>query len=183
MYGDITESMQAAIEVRVQNKVVWALGTGGVGRRKKNCEVRLLLDLGAKFVYSVDKEMQRSMPEAIPGENYLDYRGSYGDFLEYALERGLGPDVVFTKWPMNTEQRGFSALVGMAPQVIYIGRNDQFTSCGPKSFWKHLFHRELERMEVSPHNTLLAYGALIPFERTPVAEEERAAFDAWQMGY
>ena len=183
MYGDITEIMRVAIEVRVRNKVVWALGTGGVGRRKKNCEVRLLLDLGAKFVYSVDKEMQGIAPEAIPGQNYLDYRGSYKDFFAYALERGLLPDVVFTKWPVNTEQQGFSALVTMAPQVIYIGRNDQGTSCGPKSFWKHLFHRDLERMEVCPHNTLLAYGAVIPFERKPAAEEERAAFDTWQMGH
>ncbi len=180
-YGELTPKMRKVLRAHAKGKVVYALGSGS-GEE----EGTLLARAGASFVCLVDKAGRGVEGECTPrmwtalltqqcrGERCTLY---FHEFLDrVTMGQVLQPDVVFVKWPQTTHLPGFVELLSLAPVVIYIGRNDGITACGPPQMWMHFRKRELLDVVRGGRNDMLVYGGPAPWAERPRCREEANTF-------
>lgn len=147
-----------AIRPFVAGKVVHDLGAGNALSLAHE-----LLELGANYVFAIDKD-----PMTVPQSARI--RAERLRFDEYEL-RKQKIDVAFISWPQNLLSYPLLRLCTGATTVIYLGKNTDGRSCGHPMLFKDFLFREL--LAYVPHhlNTLGVYGQYMPSSRRPTGEE------------
>lgn len=176
-YGSLSGPMFQAIAKVVRDQRVWALYSGG-----GLTEARMLIRAGAAHVCAVDKQFSSLAPQYLPfdGGRIIDCRALVSQFLrDYAKQ--APPDVVFMKWP-DVSLR-MSGELDTAPTVIYMGRNNGLTACGPQALWRALSYRPVQTVVEGPRNDLVVYGPRGDAPAlSPRCNEEVHAWNCWGLG-
>lgn len=152
-FGELTVKMSTILSLLVPDKTVYDWGGGDKQRAK------MLSTLGAKEVISVDKEYKES--KQIGNIHYVR------DYFK-AIDTPEVIDISCLFWPTNS-----SGIDDVLPHlrksriVIYLGKNDNTTSCGSKALWEYLKTREVFYIIQHSRNDLIVYG--------PKAREDQAS--------
>lgn len=175
MFGEISEGMRVRLKEILQGKEIWALGAG-----PDLHEAWVLLSLGAKRVWSVDKSQRflgSSTNKVQTGSGYeiLDFRGYFEEFFDLKRGEDNTQVITFLKWPQTNFTPGLIDLLGLSQTVVYVGKNDGATACGSPQLWGYLSRRELQEEIQSCKNDMLVYGGVSPIEYPPRCREEEEA--------
>ena len=173
-YGRLSAEMAAVLVEYIQDRIVWALGSGPT-----LSEPRLLVQAGAKLVYAVDKARRGLHPAYIQHDRIVECRAYADEFIRADPEVVSKPDVVFLKWPDTAAL--WAPVFADAPIIIYIGCNRRSTACGHPSIWRALSTRPILHVVEDVQNDLVVYGA--PNARTQASScrEEQEAMEAWGL--
>jgi hypothetical protein len=135
--------------------------------------------MGATTVHAVDKASRHITPTFTPVDppGIVDCRAYFHEFEAHHTGT-TPPDVAVVKWPQTNRQDGLTRLIARAHTVVYIGRNDGATACGPPDMWRHLRTRTLVDVVEGHRNDMLVYGPTHPTGTThpPRCREERHAY-------
>lgn len=181
MYGALDNAMIKAIQEHVFGREVWNLGYGG-----SSAEPDLLLKLGAARVFAVDK-VKRGPEAGISvrkGAHYCDmYYDEFIVMMDGPSLKADGNRVALLKWPDNGPLTGLTWLLDQCATVIYCGHNVFPTACGNSALWRYLAHRDVLSIIEGEGNDLIIYGNIRKERVTaPRCREERAAWEAWELG-
>lgn len=156
MYGRITPEMESLIRTIVQDRVVWALGSGPTLD-----EAKLIIQWGAKKVFAIDRHDRSNMilPAFTDRGRIIQCQAYYTEFLTHVATTKIPkPDVVFIKWPDTGPNTGQIALAHVAPIVIYIGSNDRMSACGNDALWAYFRYRPVNHTLDAFENSMIVYG-------------------------
>lgn len=123
-----------------------------------------LANMGATGVYAVDKA-----PASIKHDGVL--------FVQSYFDRWKMPDdvqIAVVSWPQNNRLPGIADLLKRIPDVIYLGKNTDGTSCGTGTLFAGLILRDTARYLPDRHNVLIHYGSR-PRDVRTLHHEEFAA--------
>lgn len=141
-YGRLSDAQRELLRPFVADRIVHDLGAGS------GALSLILLELGAAHVVAVDKEI------SLPHHNKITTVECYFD--EYRSDDPI--DTVLVSWPHNSSSPGLSFLVGLAKQVIYLGKNTDGSSCGTRELMVGLLSRPVLAHAPERQNTLTVYG-------------------------
>lgn len=155
---------ERALRRFVAGREVHDLGAGGLKLS------RCLIDLGARYVYAVDKRYKHvtERPEDLPPR--IELMGEY--FADYAKTHRM-LDVAFISWPQQHAIEGLRMLACVATTVVYIGSNFDGNACGNPDLFRYFRTREVLSHVPDRPNTMLIYGRHLS-EKRPLLPEEYA---------
>jgi len=174
MFGRIEPAQAERLRPIIAGRTVWTLGSG-----PDLHEAWQLISMGATTVHAVDKASRHITPTFTPVDppGIVDCRAYFHEFEAHHTGT-TPPDVAVVKWPQTNRQDGLTRLIARAHTVVYIGRNDGATACGPPDMWRHLRTRTLVDVVEGHRNDMLVYGPPHPTGTThpPRCREERHAY-------
>jgi Ribosomal protein L11 methyltransferase (PrmA) len=157
-YYSLTGAQCAYLRGAVRGKVIADLGCG------TGALALSLANMGATLVHAVDKQ-----PARIKHEGVI-FHQSYFD--RWSMPKDV--QVVVVSWPQNNGLPGIADLLKRVPEVIYLGKNTDGTSCGNGTLFAHLILRNTVTCIPDRRNTLIHYVAGSRPDRT-LHHEEMAA--------
>lgn len=141
-YGRLSGIQRELLRPFVVGRTVHDLGAGS------GALSLILLELGAKHVVAIDKELTPiDHPKITNVECYLD---------EYSSHDPI--DTAFVSWPANYTVPGLSFLMGCAKRVIYLGKNTDGSNCATRHVMSRLLCRPVLAHAPEKPNTVTVYG-------------------------
>jgi len=141
-YVNLTNDQADYLRGIVAGKVVADLGCGD------GSLAVTMANMGAAAVHAVDKA-----PVCIRHRGVVVHQ-SYFD--RWTMPEGVHVAVV--SWPHNSGLPGIPKLLRGVPDVIYIGKNTDGTSCGSGAMFALLIRRTTLRYIPDPRNVMIHYG-------------------------
>lgn len=158
-YYNLTDGQADYLRGIVAGKVVADLGCGDGSLSAT------MAGMGASVVHAVDKS-----PVDIRHRGVV-FHQSYFD----RWEMPEGVQVAVVSWPHNSGLPGIPKLLREVPDVIYIGKNTDGTSCGSRAMFSLLTRRTPLRYLPDQRNVMIHYGS-VPRPDRALHHEEIAAF-------
>ena len=169
VYGRLTDAQTKALGRFVEGKEVYDLGCG-----PNAPHARRLLDLGARHVVGVDREIA-SMDLGLSPDplDETDPRVTRLCAIFFqVLEEVTSIEVAFVSWPTNGPyDAGLVPILAKAEVVVYLGCNFDGTSCGTPDLFKHLLSRELLAVGPDKLNSMIVVGKRL---KSPTARPRKA---------
>lgn len=165
-YGRLSEAQRELLRPFVAGRTIHDLGAGS------GALSLILLELGAAHVVAIDKELTPTDHPKITDVAY--------SFDDYHSDHPI--DTAFVSWPANYTMRGLSLLMGLAKQVIYVGKNTDGSNCATRHVMNRLLCRPVLAHAPERPNTLTVYGE--DQGRTvnrPLTGEEFASLHSFNM--
>lgn len=150
-WGFLSDKQSEAVKKFVRGREVWDLGAGDGGFSE------FLSRSGCKRVVAVDKEPLRTIPGV---ENRREYFAEITDPI----------DVAFVSWPQNKIDYGLLNMFERAKDIIYLGRNTDWSATGFEALFNEMRKRELLYSLPERRNTLQVVGPK-RVKRNPTEEE------------
>ena len=173
-FGRMTPLRNKVLKDVLRDRVVWDVGCGTSAPHLK------FLRKTSSHVHLVDSALDRFWQ---PPPEYNPRRHTVHAACFDELEPIPESDVAFVSWPVPYGGQGLGPLLSKCQTVIYLGQNDDVTSCGPGEMWKELASMEPVqiyelRRDVELPGTRMC--SMIIYERKPrtidLCIEEK---DAW----
>ena len=141
-YYHLNDEQRAYLQEVVRGKVVADLGCGD------GSLAGAMVGMGAKAVHAVDKAPARiSRPGVVFHQSYFD---------RWQLPEGV--QVAVVSWPQNSGLPGIPKLLRGIPDVVYLGKNTDGTTCGSRAMFSVLLHRDPVRYVPDSRNVMIHYG-------------------------
>lgn len=141
-YYHLNDEQRAHLREAVRGKVVADLGCGDGSLAVS------MMEMGAAVVYAVDKAPARiSRPGVVFHQSYFDGWG---------VPEGV--QVAVVSWPQNSGLPGIPKLLRGIPDVVYLGKNTDGTTCGSRAMFSVLLHRNPVRYLPDSRNVMIHYG-------------------------
>lgn len=142
-YGRLSEAQRELLRPFVAGRTIHDLGAGS------GALSLILVGLGARHVVAIDKELTPiDHPKITNVECLLDEYWNTNDPI----------DTAFVSWPANYTVPGLSFLVGLAKQVIYVGKNTDGSNCATRHVMSRLLCRPVLAHAPEKPNTVTVYG-------------------------
>lgn len=141
-YYHLNDEQRAYLQGVVRGKVVADLGCGDGSLAVS------MVEMGAAVVHAVDKAPARiSRPGVVFHQAYFD---------RWRVPEGV--QVAVVSWPHNSGLPGIPKLLRGIPDVVYLGKNTDGTTCGSRAMFSVLLHRNPVRYVPDSRNVMIHYG-------------------------